>query len=327
VDIAFRRPDLSELSLDLCRNYLYSTSTMAIDHYVARTYLKHWCDQDAGRPLRAYRKSNGAEFPCWPANVCGERNGDLNPKYLAEPNALGVFRDIWEPRWNEGVDAFRSGKYRAAHTFVLAAGWASMSLTTPATTAIGTEALEKDLQTLLHIVEHGMRLDVDPEFAKAIFTQALPSATWRLLGQSWVILLNSTDEPFLTSDNPSAMVGQDLLGSPPARILPLSPDMCVSTLMDFNLVVPKQFTLEDLISRIADNISFQQANLEQVRFVNIQTVKHAGDLIFSSKADAGVAALVASLRQSGVPLDHSAMSMDATKAVLAIARTGIEKVR
>ena len=42
---------------------------MALDHYLARIYLKHWCDQDAGRPIRAYRKSNGGEFPCWPANV------------------------------------------------------------------------------------------------------------------------------------------------------------------------------------------------------------------------------------------------------------------
>jgi hypothetical protein len=82
---------------------------MALDHYLARTYLKHWCDQDAGRPIRAYRKSDGVEFPCWPANVCTEPNGDLN-RYLAEPNTLGVFRQIWEPRWNEAVDAFRAEK-------------------------------------------------------------------------------------------------------------------------------------------------------------------------------------------------------------------------
>ena len=109
---------------------------MALDHYLARTYLKHWCDQDAGRPIRAYRKSDGAEFPCWPANVCTEPNGDLNPKYLAEPNALGVFRKIWEPRWNEAVDALLTGKFDANHKFVIAAGWASISLTTPTTTGV-----------------------------------------------------------------------------------------------------------------------------------------------------------------------------------------------
>lgn len=310
---------------------------MALDHYLARTYLKHWCDQDAGRPIRAYRKSDGAEFPCWPAKVCTEPNGDLNPKYLAEPNALGNFRKIWEPRWNEAVDAFRSGKFDANHKFVIAAGWASISLTTPTTTGIGTGLLERELQTILQIIARshppppGVKLedihfDVDPAFAKANFTRALPRVTWRLFGQPWTILSNSTDEPFLTSDNPSAMFGQASLGSPPARILPLSPDMCVSTLMDFNLVVPVEFKLEDLKSRAAGKVSFEKSDTERARFVNCLTVKHAGDLVFSSKADADVAALVASLRQSGVRLDHTAMSMEATKAVMTIAKIGIAKV-
>ena len=193
---------------------------MALDHYLARTYLKHWCDQDAGRPIHAYRKSDGAEFTCWPANVCTEPNGDLNPKYLAEPNALGAFRKIWEPRWNEAVDAFRTGKADANHKFVIAAGWASISLTTPTTTGIGTELLERELHTLLRVIARrnppppgvkleAVRFDVDPEFAKAHLTQGLPRVTWRFFGQTWTILSNSTDEPFLTSDNPSAMFGQD----------------------------------------------------------------------------------------------------------------------
>lgn len=310
---------------------------MALDHYLARTYLKHWCDQDAGRPIRAYRKSDGAEFPCWPANVCTEPNGDLNQKYLAEPKTLGLFRKIWEPRWNEAVDAFRKGKFDANHKFVIAAGWASISLTTPTTTGVGTELLERELRTLLHIIARrhppppsvkleDVCIDVDPAFAKANFTLALPRVTWRFFGQPWTILSNSTNEPFLTSDNPSAMFGQDLLGSPPARILPLSPDMCVSTLMDFDLVVPEHFKLEDLQSRTAGKVSFDKSDLERARFVNCLTVKHAGDLVFSSKADADVAALVASLRELGVRLDHTAMSLDATKAVLTVARMGIGKV-
>jgi hypothetical protein len=311
---------------------------MALDHFLARTYLKHWCDQDAGRPIRAYRKSDGVEFPCWPANVCTEPNGDLNQKYLAEPNALGIFRKIWEPGWNKAVDAFRAGKLDANHKFIIAAGWASISLTTPTTTGIGTELLERELRTILRIVARRhppppsvkleeLRFDVDPAFAKANFTQLLPRVTWRFFRQPWTILSNLTDDPFLTSDNPSAMFGQDSLGSPPARILPLAPDMCVSTLMDFDLVVPMKFNLEDLKSRIAGKVSFEKSDHERARFVNCLTVKHARDLVFSSKDDANVAALVASLRQSGVQLDHTAMSIDAANAVLTIAKTGIGKVR
>ena len=310
---------------------------MALDHYLARTYLKHWCDQDAGRPIRAYRKSDGVQFPCWPADVCTEPNGDLN-RYLAEPNALGVFRNIWEPRWNEAVNAFRAEKAGAYDKFVVAAGWASISLTTPTITGIGTELLEKEVRTLLPFIARKnpppasvkleeLRIDVDPEFAKAIFTQVLARVTWRFFDQPWTILSNSTGEPFLTSDNPSAMFGQDFLGSPPARSLPLSPDMSVSTLMDFDLVVPERFRLDDLKTRVAGKVTFEKCDPEQSRFVNRLTVKHAGDLVFSSKADASVSALVASLRKLGVRLDHTAMTMEETKAVLSIAKTGIGHVR
>lgn len=49
--------------------------------------------------------------------------------------------------------------------------------------------------------------------------------------------------------------------------------------------------------------------------------------MFSSRADADVAALVAALRKFGVQLDHTAMSLEATKAVLQLATTGIGTVR
>ena len=61
--------------------------------------------------------------------------------------------------------------------------------------------------------------------------------------------------------------------------------------------------------------------------VNILIVKHAGDLVFSSRADAEVAALVAMLSKYGVRLDHTAMSLGETKAVLCIAKTGTGPVR
>jgi hypothetical protein len=240
---------------------------VALDHYLARTYLKHWCDRETGRPIRAYRKSNGAEFPCWPADVCTEPNGDLNPKYLQQPDALGMFRKIWEPRWNEAIEAVREKKLSANHKFVVAAGWASISLTTPTITGIGTELLEKEVRTLLRFIARKnpppaglnpeeLRIDVDPDFAKAQLTQILPRLTWRFFGQPWTILSNSTGEPFLTSDNPSSMFGQDSLGSPPARSLPLSPDMSASTMMDFDLTVPEQFRPEDLKTRAAGGVSF-----------------------------------------------------------------------
>jgi hypothetical protein len=35
---------------------------MPNDHFVARTYLKLWCDRDKGEPIQAYWKPSGATF-------------------------------------------------------------------------------------------------------------------------------------------------------------------------------------------------------------------------------------------------------------------------
>lgn len=310
---------------------------MAIDHYIARTYLGHWCDRGTGRQLRAYRKSTGKEFSCWPEGVCAQKNDDLNP-YLTKPDALGQYRALWEPFWNQAVDGLRRGEFTGNNKFVVALGWASMSATTPTSAGVGTEILEKELRSLLPIVtrDHppppGIRLedltiDVDPKFAQAMFTQILPRLTWRFYIQPWTLLRNATAEPFLTSDNPSAAFGQDNLGSPPARMLPLAPDLCVTTMMDFELAVPNDFTLTDLTTRPCGGVRSETAALEQARFVNSLIVKHAGDLVFSPRASADVAALVTSLRQYGVKLDHSVASLEDTRALLFLAKTGIGTVR
>lgn len=310
---------------------------MALDHYIARTCLKHWCDKSGGRPLRAYRKSDGKEFPCWPSDVCAEPHGDLNP-YLTKPDALGQFRKLWEPFWNEAVDGFRGGNFSGTHKFVLSLGWASILATTPTARGIGTEMLEQELRTLLPIIAgrhppppsvrlEDIRFDVDPKFAQAMFTQTLPRMAWRLYVQPWTLLSNATDELFLTSDNPAARFGENTLGLPSAAMLPLAPDMCATTMMDFNLVVPNSFNGADLTTRACGNVRPDPATLEQARFINSLIVKHAGDLVFSSRASSDVATLVAALRRYGLKLDYSADSLEGAKGLLTVAKMGIATVR
>jgi Protein of unknown function (DUF4238) len=310
---------------------------MALDHYIAQTCLKHWCDKNAARPLRAYRKSDGKQFPCWPVDVCTEPGGDVSP-YLTKPDTLGQFRKLWEPRWNEAVDGFRAGKFTGDYKFVLSLGWASIMATTPTMTGIGAEILEQELRALLPIIARdrppppSIRLediafDVDPKFAQALFTQSLPRIAWRLYLQPWTLLTNATTDQFLISDNPAAKFGENNLGLPPAALLPLAPDMCVTTLMDFKLVVPQDFNLADLTGKPCGKVSPTAATLEQARFINTLIVKHAEELVFSFSNSADVAALVAALRHLGVKLDHSVASLEDGKAMLSLARTGTATVR
>jgi hypothetical protein len=308
---------------------------MALDHYVAKTYLGQWCDRKTGRKLHAYRKLNGNQFACWPEIVCAQKYDDLNP-YLTKRDALGQYRTLWEPFWNAAVEGFRRGEFTGDNKFVLALGWASMLATTPTSSDIGAEVLEKELRSLIPIIARpppaSIRLEdlsitVDPKFAQALFTQILPRVAWRLYVQPWTLLTNATDEPFLTSDNPSAAFGQDNIGLPPARMLPLAPDLCVTTLMDFELAVPNDFQPADLTTRPCGEVRPEAATLEQAHFVNSLTVKHAGDIVLSSRASEDVAVLVGALRQYGVKLDYSADSLEGTKGLLAVAKVGTDIVR
>ncbi|SDT49808.1 DUF4238 domain-containing protein [Bradyrhizobium canariense] len=308
---------------------------MALDHYVAQTYLGQWCDRKTGRKLQAYRKSTGKQFACWPDVVCAQKNDDLNP-YLTKRDTLGQYRALWEPFWNRAVEGFRRREFTGDNKFVLALGWASMLATTPTSSGIGAEVVKNELRSLIPIIARppppGIRLEdlsitVDPKFAQALFTQTLPRVAWRLYVQPWTLLTNATDELFLTSDNPSAAFGQDNMGTPPARMLPLAPDLCVTTLMDFKLAVPNDFQLADLTTRPCGGVRPEAATLEQARFVNSLTVKHAGDIVLSSQASEDVAALVEALQRDGVRLDYTADSLEGTKALLAVAKVGIDIVR
>lgn len=230
----------------------------------------------------------------------------------------------------------RRGEFTGDNKFALALGWASLLATTPTSSDIGAEVLEKELRSLIPIIARppppSIRLEdlsitVDPKFAQALFTQILPRVAWRVYVQPWTLLTNATDEPFLTSDNPSAAFGQDNIGSPPARMLPLAPDLCVTTLMDFELAVPNDLQLADLTTRPCGEVRPEAATLVQARFVNSLTVKHAGDIVLSSRASENVALLVEALRQYGVKLDYSADLPEGTKGLLAVAKVGTDIVR
>jgi hypothetical protein len=173
--------------------------------------------------MRAYRKSDLKSFPCWPADVCAEIGGDLNPDHLRDPALLGQFRSIFEPRWNEAIDAIQSHKMTTEHKFIVAGYWANLAGANPAMRDIGMELYEKEIQSVLPLIAKGhappeklkdVRIDVkvDPKRVKALATVKLLVDAWQLCNQPWTILKNETEDEFITGDNPSSVIGG---GSPP----------------------------------------------------------------------------------------------------------------
>lgn len=298
-------------------------ANMALDHFVAQTVLGAWCDPKTGK-LNAYRKSTGGRFTPTPRGVCARRDDDDNP-YLETPDLLGQFRSLWEPHWTAAVEGFRSGVLDAHNKYALSLGWASMMTTTPTSSDIGAQFLERFLRGIAPLIARTppppdalekMKIEVDPKFAQAQFTRVLPLLALRLYSQPWTLLKNASDEPFLTSDHPSATFGQDEKGSPPACSLPLAPDLCVTTLMNPVLSLPKTFERSDILAHPAGAVSPQVATPAQVRFINSLTVKHAGDIVLSSTSSEGIGALVETLRKYGVKLDFNPNTLEANKALV-----------
>jgi hypothetical protein len=99
------------------------------DHYVARTYLKHFAGPSD--LLRAYRKSDGLTFPCKPADICREPDGDIIRDFLSEPTYLGEFRSAFEPLWNHAIAALMKRTPDAMDKFHVAGFWAALMVCTP----------------------------------------------------------------------------------------------------------------------------------------------------------------------------------------------------
>jgi len=288
---------------------------MSNDHFVARTYLKRWCDRDKGEPIQAYRKPSGATFPCWPEAVCAEADGDLNPTYFKDPAVLGQFRSIFEPRWDAALEAIEKRKPTIDDKFVIAGYWANLLTATPAWRKIGQQLYEKEVHSIMPIIEKQLprpeslkgvtlTVEVDEDYIKTVATKNLLATALGLYHQAWTILTNDTAHEFLTSDNPSAVFPPPASGGPVARILPLSPRLCISTIMQ-RPVYKKDLTEADFKTPPKAWITYKRAVADGVKLANRLTVVNAERFVFSRVASSGVAALVKKYGNYSAKLEHS----------------------
>ena len=221
---------------------------MPEDHFVARTYLKHFGNPKTGGQLYGYSKSNGAQFPCWPRDVCREWDGDLNKAWLMRiPDLLGQFRKMFEPLWNTAVETLVLGACPPEHRFAIAGYVANLMTCTPAWRRVGVQLYNHHATAYLTFAKrmeekHGgnsslpvegitmlergeIKLDHDPDYIKAVVTQQLIDSAWMIYHQDWVVLSNPTPYPFLTSDNPVVIKEAADFRQSPERFVALAPNL------------------------------------------------------------------------------------------------------
>jgi len=311
---------------------------MANDHFVARTYLKRWCDRHKNQPMRAYRKPSGTPFQCWPEGVCAEAGGDLNPDYFKDPAVLGQFRTIFEPRWDAAIDAVEKRKLTIEDKFVIAGYWANLLTATPVWRKIGQKLYEQEVHSILPMIARnyglpdslkGVRLsvEVDEDYIKAIATKQLLAGALVLYHQPWTILTNDTSHEFLTSDNPSAIYPPPAPGGTVARILPLSPRLCISTIMERCPTYRKVVTKADLAEPPKAWVTYHRIVPNGVKLANRLTVVNAERFVFSRVASSGIAALVKKYGDYSAQLEYSVSPTPAGDGVSTEARLFVGKNR
>lgn len=293
------------------------------DHFIAQTYLKHWCDRATGK-LFAYRKiPAGDPFPCSPRDVCREWNGDLNPVFPKHPDLLGQYRKMFEPGWNPSLGAFRSGSISIDDKFVIAGYWAQLTTCTPTWRRHGVELYESQLKEALPIVAQRvaaqepalrafineqlaagtLRPTVDPDHVKHVLTSQLTKMLAALYAQDWIVLRNKTDVPFLTSDNPSSILPDRLLTAPVTRFLPLAPDLGILVLIEHGRSKDLSGADYDSFSS-PGNLKFGAVDRSKAKELNRAIVMNADGFVFTNQPNEAVKRLVENHRDYGLRIDH-----------------------
>lgn len=294
---------------------------MANDHFIAQTYLKHFGDPAKGGMLNAYRKSDAKQFPCWPADVCHEWDGDLNPEWLKEPALLGQYRKIFEPLWNAAVAGLLTKELSHQDRFAVAGYVANLTIAAPAWRRVGVN-MHNNLATGFLLFSKEMRakhggnpklpvqaiealqrgeivLDHDVEYVKAEFTRQLMTHAWFIYHQNWEVIENTTAYPYVTSDNPVAIEAMADFRDPPNRVVALAPTLALS----FRATCPKLPAFDPSLASVG-SISWKRAEPRTAKAINKLIVRCAEDLVLSPYKSESLATLVANNARFRVEADY-----------------------
>ena len=268
------------------------------DHFVSQTYLKHF--GYLGKFVFWHRKKESLVKEVPINSICLERGGDVCENF---ENILAL-RDILkriEPSWNffiEGIinenlnqihdDRSKNEELSFLHKICLFMSY--LRSLSPTIRKLAKETNEGIINNfyLPRFTEHGqfkqlhepiikgeIKVEVgDTNYYKAQGINFLAEFAEHLYNRTWLILVNTTDVKFITSDTPFISLDNNRL------YLPLTPTHA--------LIFDKSFSHQ---------IVYHKVSAFDVRRCNREIVKFADDQIISSTEDAGVSKLVEKYRK------------------------------
>ncbi len=293
--------------------------------------------------MHAYRKSKGDNFPCYPRDVCHEWDGDLNSK-LANKAVLGDYRKIFERSWQSSVKSILNEAISSGDKFAISGYFANLMVCTPTWRRLGTTLYDRSAVSFLSFSkrmqeEHGgnpglpteaikrlergeIVLRHDPDFVKASAILKLFEYAWLTYHQDWLIVENSTDCPFVTSDNPVAILQPSDPRRPATRYLPITPALCLEVRYDRTKLPPFDLTMPPI-----GHVRKGEATTNGAKAINKLTAQCAEDLVFCTKVSPGIETLVRNCANFRMELDFREISAIGSDGVLQIARISARETR
>jgi hypothetical protein len=273
---------------------------MANDHYVARTYLKHFAG--ATDKLHGVKKTDGKSFPCAPKDICAELDGDIIPDLLTDEKYLGKFRATFEKEWDRAVAAVEAKTPTEADKLHIAGYWANLMICTPTFGRVGTDLINKAIELKLraqnilgaengqpeHLLAEGieamdrgeLKVSVDPDEIRAFAAAHAMKYAWQLYNADWQVFENKTATDFVTSDNPASYGDSKWGQRDHFQILPITPKLCL--MCDLTKKPELRDTAPDFTKPSQGKIEIVDVPLETVERINTTIAKSAESLLLSS---------------------------------------------
>lgn len=273
---------------------------MTKDHYVAQTFLRQFTNKEG--KLFPYRKDAEQRVvgkPKPPVSFCYQPDGDQN-EFFNDPRVLAKYLTPIENNWSDMVDQIESLNFDFNTRFLVSRYLAYLSSCNPS--AVRTindtlaffvrskgepivrheyERLKSEDPELAEMISAAgpIKIETNAEYAKAMGIEKLGKLSCAFCAAEWLISVNDTDTPFVTSDNPSCFYnGPGHLYA--ARYVALSPRIALTILPLHSRDVPSE---QEIMTATLGPVSAMTMKEEFAREMNTLVVKSSENLVLHSE--------------------------------------------
>jgi hypothetical protein len=308
------------------------------DHYVSQTYLRLFVGP-SGDLVPYYKNARviiGKSKK--PKSICFETEGDTN-KYFENPRILEKFLPAFENPWKNNIAKLERRVLDKKTKYELAGYIAFLRSCSQTAKRLGQQMIAGTVEPVAYkvmlsttdkanylsvedkhilrdaILKRKIGINIDREFAHAQAMRALERAIHRYYCSRWLVLINKTDIPFITSDNPAILYYRDIQQQIAQTYVSLNPSMALLITPDIDMDNP---SIEDVEKYSNSEDGFGIIKQSYVNKFNEAIVKSAERMVLHQKKEDWLEQLVR--KYSKWRVDAIVTNLSSDRETITIAR-------